>query len=85
MGLDLSAEEVAALDARTEGWIAGLQLAAISLQGRGDAAGFVSSFAGSNRFVLDYLVEEVLQRQIRSGAGLPAADVDPRSALRPAL
>ena len=63
MGLDLSAEEVAALDARTEGWVAGLQLAAISLQGRGDAAGFISSFAGSNRFVLDYLLEEVLQRQ----------------------
>ena len=63
MGLDLSAEEIAALDARTEGWIAGLQLAAISLQGRADAAGFIASFAGSHRFVLDYLVEEVLQRQ----------------------
>ena len=63
MDLDLSAEEVAALEARTEGWIAGLQLAAISLQGRSDAAGFIESFAGSNRFVLDYLLEEVLQRQ----------------------
>jgi LuxR family maltose regulon positive regulatory protein len=63
MSLDLSTEEVAALDARTEGWIAGLQLAALSLQGRADAAGFIESFAGSNRFVLDYLVEEVLQRQ----------------------
>ncbi len=63
MNLDLSTEEVAALDARTEGWIAGLQLAAISLQGRPDVAGFIASFAGSHHFVLDYLVEEVLQRQ----------------------
>jgi LuxR family maltose regulon positive regulatory protein len=63
MDLDLSADEIAALEARTEGWIAGLQLAAISLQGRSDAASFIESFAGSNRFVLDYLVEEVLQRQ----------------------
>ena len=63
MDLDLSADEVGALEARTEGWIAGLQLAAISLQGREDAAGFIASFAGSHRFVLDYLIEEVLQRQ----------------------
>ncbi len=63
MDLDLSAEEVAALEARTEGWIAGLQLAAISVQGREDAAGFIKSFTGSHHFVLDYLLEEVLQRQ----------------------
>jgi LuxR family transcriptional regulator, maltose regulon positive regulatory protein len=63
MGLDLSAEQVAALEARTEGWIAGLQLAAISVRGRDDVAGFIASFAGSNRFVLDYLAEEVLRRQ----------------------
>jgi LuxR family maltose regulon positive regulatory protein len=63
MGLALTSEEIAALEARTEGWIAGLQLAAISLQGRSDAASFIESFAGSNRFVLDYLLEEVLQRQ----------------------
>ncbi len=63
MDLTLSAEEVAALETRTEGWIAGLQLAAISLQGRADVAGFIASFAGSHHFVLDYLVEEVLQRQ----------------------
>jgi LuxR family maltose regulon positive regulatory protein len=63
MGLDLSAEEIGALEGRTEGWIAGLQLAALSLQGREDAAGFVASFAGSHHFVLDYLVEEVLGRQ----------------------
>jgi LuxR family maltose regulon positive regulatory protein len=63
MNLDLSADEIAALEARTEGWIAGLQLAAISLQGRADVAGFIASFGGSNRFVLDYLIEEVLRRQ----------------------
>ncbi len=63
MGLDLSAENIAALEARTEGWIAGLQLAAISLQRREKADDFITSFTGSNRFVLDYLVEEVLDQQ----------------------
>ncbi len=63
MGLELSAADIAALETRTEGWIAGLQLAAISMQGRRDAAGFISSLTGSHHFVLDYLVEEVLQRQ----------------------
>jgi LuxR family maltose regulon positive regulatory protein len=65
MGLNLSAENIAALDKRTEGWIAGLQLAALSMQGRAsrDAASFIKSFTGSHRFVLDYLVEEVLGRQ----------------------
>jgi len=63
MGLDLSAEDVAALERRTEGWIAGLQLAAVSMQGRKDVAGFIQSFTGSHHFVLDYLVEEVLEQQ----------------------
>jgi LuxR family maltose regulon positive regulatory protein len=63
MGLQLAAGDVAALEARTEGWISGLQLAALSLQGGGDFAGFIQAFTGSHRFVLDYLVEEVLQRQ----------------------
>ncbi len=66
MGLNLSEENIAALETRTEGWIAGLQLAALSLQGhRRDTRTlrFVHSFSGSNRFVLDYLAEEVLQRQ----------------------
>jgi LuxR family maltose regulon positive regulatory protein len=63
MGLNLSAEDIAALETRTEGWIAGLQLAALSMQGRSDTAGFIQAFTGSHRFVLDYLVEEVLQRQ----------------------
>jgi len=63
MGLNLSAEQVAALEERTEGWIAGLQLAALSMQGRSDIPGFIAAFAGSHRYILDYLAEEVLQRQ----------------------
>lgn len=66
MGLNLSGEDVAALETRTEGWIAGLQLAAISMQGRGDVANFIRSFTGSHHFVLDYLVEEVLDQQPES-------------------
>ena len=60
MLLDLLPEDVASLEARTEGWIAGLQLAGLHLQGRADPAEAVRSFAGSHRFVFDYLVEEVL-------------------------
>src|SRR6266581_4973 len=63
MGLNLSAEDVATLETRTEGWIAGLQLAALSLQGHPDPTSFIQSFTGSHHFVLDYLLEEVLQRQ----------------------
>ena len=63
MNLGLSANDVATLEARTEGWIAGLQLAALSMQGRADVSEFITSFTGSNRYVLDYLVEEVLRRQ----------------------
>jgi LuxR family maltose regulon positive regulatory protein len=63
MGLTLSAADIAALENRTEGWIAGLQLAAISMQGRQDATRFIQSFTGSHRFVMDYLVDEVLNQQ----------------------
>src|SRR5262245_32246196 len=63
MDLDLSPEDVAVLETRTEGWIAGLQLAALSLRGREDMAQFIKVFSGDNRYILDYLVEEVLQRQ----------------------
>jgi LuxR family maltose regulon positive regulatory protein len=63
MSLNLSARDIAALESRTEGWIAGLQLAALSMQGRSDTANFIQAFTGSHRFVLDYLMEEVLQRQ----------------------
>jgi len=62
MGLDLSDEEIAALESHTEGWVAGLQLAAISMQGRNPNA-FIRAFRGSHRFILDYLIEEVLDRQ----------------------
>jgi LuxR family maltose regulon positive regulatory protein len=63
MGLNLSAEDTAALETRTEGWIAGLQLAALSIHGREDVSSFIQDFTGSNHFVLDYLGEEVLQHQ----------------------
>jgi LuxR family maltose regulon positive regulatory protein len=62
-GLALSAEDVAQLVDRTEGWIAGLQLAALSLQGRQDVPTFIHAFAGDHRYVVDYLVDEVLARQ----------------------
>ena len=65
-GLALSAEDITTLESRTEGWIAGLQLAAISLQGRQDSADLIKSFSGSHRFVLDYLIEEVLEQQPES-------------------
>lgn len=63
MGLDLSSDDVTALETRTEGWVAGLQLAALSMQGREDVPGFIAAFAGDDRYIVDYLVEEVLQRQ----------------------
>jgi LuxR family maltose regulon positive regulatory protein len=63
MGLNLSVEDAVALETRTEGWIAGLQLAAISMKGHQDTAKFIQSFTGSHRFVMDYLVEDVLRQQ----------------------
>src|SRR5690606_1499134 len=63
MGLNLTDEDIATLETRTEGWIAGLQLAAISMQGNRDNSHFIESFSGSHHFVLDYLLEEVLQQQ----------------------
>ena len=63
MGLQLTARDVTVLAARTEGWIAALQLAALSMQEREDLAGFIDGFAGDDRYVVDYLAEEVLQRQ----------------------
>ena len=63
MGLDLAPSDVAALEGRTEGWIAALQLAALSIRGRDDVAGFIDDFAGDDRYIVDYLIEEVLQRQ----------------------
>jgi LuxR family maltose regulon positive regulatory protein len=63
MGLDLSPADIATLNRRTEGWIAGLQLAALSMRSSQDLPGFVASFAGSHRYILDYLVEEVFRQQ----------------------
>jgi len=63
MGLNLPKEQIFAMESRIEGWIAGLHLAAVSIQGDSDADRIIQSFTGSHYFVLDYLVEEVLQRQ----------------------
>ena len=62
-GLGLAEEDVAVLEQRTEGWVAALQLAALSIRGHEDVRGFISRFAGNDRYIVDYLVEEVLQRQ----------------------
>lgn len=63
MGLDLSEAQIAVLEARTEGWIAGLQMAALTMQNREDVSSFIRAFAGDNRYIVDYLAEEVLLRQ----------------------
>ncbi len=62
-GLSLRSGDVAVLEERTEGWIAALQLAALSIQGREDVSGFIARFAGDDRYIVDYLVEEVLDHQ----------------------
>lgn len=63
MGISLSSNQIAALETRTEGWVAGLQMAALSMQDRDDVAEFIANFTGSNRFIMDYLLEEVLNQQ----------------------
>lgn len=63
MGLNVSAQDIAALESRTEGWVAGLQLAALSMQGRGDLAAFVATFTGSHTYIVDYLADEVFKNQ----------------------
>lgn len=63
MGLGLTPEELSALEMRTEGWIAGLQLAALALRDHRDPSGFISTFSGSNRYIVDYLAAEVIERQ----------------------
>ncbi len=63
MGLDLSTEDVAVIGKRTEGWVAGLQMAALSMSGREDKSDFIQAFSGSHRYILDYLVDEVLSQQ----------------------
>ena len=85
MGLDLSADDIAALESRTEGWIAGLQLAATFLAGASRRHQLHPSFTGSHHFVLDYLVEEVLHQQPDERPDVLAAHVDPRPPVRPAV
>jgi len=63
MGLNLSVEQAAALETKTEGWIVGLQLAAISMQGQANLDDFITAFTGSHRYILDYMTEEILRRQ----------------------
>jgi LuxR family maltose regulon positive regulatory protein len=63
MQLSLSTEDISTLETRTEGWVTGLQMAALSMRGRPDISQFIQSFSGSNRYILDYLAEEVLNRQ----------------------
>ena len=63
MTLDLADADVAALEKRTEGWVTGLKLAALSMQSQPDARAFIDSFSGDNRYIADYLIEEVLQGQ----------------------
>jgi LuxR family maltose regulon positive regulatory protein len=87
MALDLPADAIAALEARTEGWIAGLKLAALSMQPR-DAQGrsdLITAFGGSHQYILDYLLEEVLNHQPESVRSFLAADVHSRSPVRIAV
>ena len=85
MALDLAAGELAVLAGRTEGWIAALQLAALSMQGRDDVAEFINGFAGDDRYIVDYLVEEVLQRQTGTRARVPSRNLCAESAYGPAV
>ena len=85
MGLHLDAEAVAVLEKRTEGWIAGLQMAALSMRGRKDAEGFIREFAGTNRFIMDFLLEEVLAHEPEEVQNFLLADRIPHPAQRPAV
>ena len=85
MGLSLSAQDIGALEVRTEGWIAGLQMAALSMRGHEDATSFIKSFTGSHRFVLDYLVEEVLGQQPESVQTFLLRHIYPRATVRAPL
>lgn len=76
MGLTLSPEDIAALETRTEGWIAGLRLAAFSIQGQSAPSVFIQSFTGSHRFVLDYLLELArFMTRLQLNPGLPERHV----------
>ena len=77
MGLPLTDAEITPLEQRTEGWVAGLQLAALALQDRSDYQSFLAAFTGSNRFVADYLIDEVFDRQPATYPAVSATDFDP--------
>jgi LuxR family maltose regulon positive regulatory protein len=69
MGLNLPPEDIKRLEARTEGWIAGLQMAALSAQKRNDVSAFIAAFAGDDRYITDYLIEEILSQQSQAAQG----------------
>jgi LuxR family maltose regulon positive regulatory protein len=86
MGLPLAADQIAALERHTEGWIADLQFAALAMRDRSDLAGFIAAFTGSNRFVMDYLADEVVDRlPPHLQTFVMETSIDPRSAMRAAL
>ena len=72
MGLKMSSEDILSLENRTEGWAAGLKFAAISMRGKSDPAEFIRTFTGSNRYIMDYLIDEVLSRTIGNDQKFPA-------------
>jgi LuxR family maltose regulon positive regulatory protein len=82
MQLELSPEGIAELEERTEGWVAGLQLVALSLSGRVDKARLIASFTGSHRYLVEYLMEEVVNRQPGGGAVISPVNIHPRAHLR---
>jgi hypothetical protein len=81
-GLTLTAGDVAALQERTQGWVAALQLAALSLQGRDDASGFIAGFAGDDRYVVDLPRRRGPRPAARAGATVPAPDLRPGTSQR---
>ena len=85
MRLGLTAEDVTALEGRTEGWIAALQLAALSMRGRDDVAGFIAGFAGDDRYIVDYSGRGGVAAPVRPCSALPAADLHIGPAKRSAL
>ena len=78
MGLELSKQDVAALEDRTEGWAVGLQLAGLSMQKQADLKSFIADFSGSHRHILDYLTDEVLQQQPEEHPDFLTANRHPR-------
>jgi LuxR family maltose regulon positive regulatory protein len=85
MGLHLSLEDITALERRTEGWIAGLQLAALSMQGCDDLPSFVRAFSGSSHYVLEYLLEEVFERQSAEEQDFLFKNIHPGATVRIAV